>query len=170
MKRKSRFTFCLIPILVTILLACTATSSAPEATENVTFRVPIDAGMFSQETTLRFALWTAEQMEISQRNAECAVSFDLETQTEERHCPEGIEYVAVTPEEFIIPIQEINDVVEIQSDTIKVGENFEISISGTSNDNCNTTSGRAQGIASTNVVTLDDLSWSMTLIACIDGL
>ena len=166
MKKQLSITFILIAILVSLLSGCDTTPLDGGPKGSVTFSVSVDTGMFSDEGTLRIRLWNADQMEIMERNAACTASYDLETQTEEIHCPDGVEYEEVTPEEFTFPIHEIGEIVELKSDKIRVGEGYKLQISGLSSDNCNTTSATVEGIAQHAHIALKDLMWMSTLMAC----
>ncbi len=166
MKKGQLVSFVLIPILLSILSACALQSSAIDSSGSVTFTVPIDAEMFSEEAALRFILWDADQLEIVNRTANCTVSFNVELQKEEVHCPEGVEYEEVTPEEIIIPVQEISKFAEFESDKIRVGQMYRLLITGLSNDNCNTTSASIEDLAQQVDITFVDLGWATTEIGC----
>jgi hypothetical protein len=166
MKKGQLVSFVPILILLSILSACAEQSSAIDSTGSVSLTVPIDAEMFSKEATLIFTLWNADQLEIIDRTANCTVSYDAELQKEEIHCPEGVEYEEVTPEEIIIPVQEISKSVKFESDQIRVGERYRLLITGLSNDNCNTTSASIEDIAQQVDITFEDLGWATTEMAC----
>jgi len=141
-------------------------SSDIVSTGSVTFTVPVDVDMFSNEATLRLTLWNADQLEIIKRTAACSITYNLETQTEEMHCPQGIEYEEVTPDGFTFPLQEIDEIIEVESDNIRIGEKFRLQISGLSSDNCNTTSASVESIAQHAEIIIKDLMWMTTLMAC----
>lgn len=159
----------IVPILIlpAILSACVGQSSTIGSTGNVTFTVPIDAGMFSEEEPLRFRLWNADQLAIMLRTADCSISFDAESQQEQIQCPEGVKYEEVTPEEIIIPVQEIGPSASFESNQIRVGEKYRLLITGLSNDNCNTTSASVEDIAQQAEITFDDLAWMTTEMGCL---
>ncbi len=98
--------------------------------------------------------------------ANCVVSYNAEFQKEEIHCPEGVEYEEVTPEDIIIPVQEISKSVKLESDQIRVGERYRLLITGLSNDNCNTTSASIEDIAQQVDITFENLGWATTEIGC----
>jgi len=166
MKKGQLILYVLIIVLLPILSGCAGQSSAIDTSVNVTISLPIDAEMFSKDATLIFKLWNADQVEIIDRTANCTVSYDAELQKEEIRCPEGVEYEEVTPEEIIIPVQEIGESVKIETDQIKVGERYRLAITGRSNDNCNTTSAGIDEVAQRADIALDDLSWATTEMAC----
>jgi len=166
MKKSQLVSLALILILLSILSACAEQSSAIDSSESVTFTVPIDAEMFSEEAALRFTLWNADQLEIMKRTANCAVSYNAELQKEEIHCPEGVEYEEVTPEEIIIPVQEIGKSAKFESDQIRLGERYRLLVTGLSNDNCNTTSASIEDIAQHVDITFEDLGWATTEMGC----
>jgi len=166
MKKGQLDSFVLNLILLSILSACAVQSSAIDTTGSVTFTVPIDAEMFSEEAALRFILWDADQLEIMNRTANCTASYDVELQKEEIHCPEGVEYEEATPEEIIIPLHEISKSAKFASDQIRVGERYRLLITGLSNDNCNTTSASIEDIAQQVDIIFEDLGWATTEMGC----
>jgi hypothetical protein len=131
--------------------------------EAVTFIVPIEPSQFAERTTLAIRLWNAEQLKALEKNADCAVSYDPVTQTEKIDCPEGVEYQAVTPEEFE---RALASQIEIRSGTIRVGERFRIFVSGLNHDNCNTTSAALVATADLEEMVLENLVWETTMKAC----
>jgi len=166
MKKHSCKTFVIILFLFSLTSGCDLTPAGIDSTGSVTFTVPVDAALFSNEATLRFALWNADQLEIMKRTADCSITYNLETQTEEIHCPEGVEYEEATPDEFTFPVQEIGEIIEVESNNIRIGEKYRLMISGLSSDNCNTTSASVEGIAQHAEITIEDLMWMTTLMAC----
>ena len=166
MKKSQLVSFVLILILLSILSACAVQSSAIGSSGSVTFTVPIDTEMFSEEAALRFTLWNTEQLEIMKRTANCAVSYNVELQKEEIHCPEGVEYEEVTPEEIIFLVQEISKSAKFESDQIRVGERYRLLITGLSNDNCNTTSASIEDIVQQVDIIFEDLGWATTEMGC----
>jgi len=166
MKKQRFITLVIILFLFSLLSGCDLTAADIDSTGSVTFSVPVDVELFSDETTLRLTLWNADQLDIIKRTANCAITYNPETQTEEIHCPEGVEYEAVTPDEFTFPVQEIDESIEVESDNIRIGEKYSLLISGLSSDNCNTTSASVEGIAQHAVIIIEDLMWMTTLMAC----
>jgi len=134
--------------------------------EVVTFVMPIPVEIFSQNAILRVRLWNNEQLEISEKNSTCAVSYNAKTRTEEIHCSGGVEYQEVTPEEFMFPVGEINASIEVRSATVRVGEKYRLLISGLSNDNCNSTSADVREAANSETIIIAELSWRTTTMAC----
>jgi len=166
MKKLRCKTLVIILFLFSLLSGCDLTAADIDSTGSISFTVPIDADMFSDEATLRLTLWNVDQLEIMKRTADCSISYNLETQTEVIHCPEGVEYEAVTPDEFTFPVQEIDEFIEVESDNIRIGEKYRLMISGLSSDNCNTTSASVEGIAQHAEIVIEDLMWMTTLMAC----
>lgn len=166
MKKQRSLSFVIILILSSLLSGCDLTAADTDPTIRVSFTVQVDVDMFSDEATLRVALWNADQLEITERTAGCSIIYDLETQTEEIHCPEGVEYEEVTPEEFTFPVQEIDEIIEVESDHIRIGEKYRLMISGLSSDNCNTTSASVEGTAQRAEMIIEDLMWMTTMMAC----
>ena len=148
------------------LAGCSIVAPFSRSVEFVTFSVPIDKGTFSPEASLRVRIWNAETLKVAESNANCAVSYNQETKTEEVHCPEGVNYREVTPEEFEFLVQDIGAEIEIKSATVTVGEKYRLQISGLASDDCNTASAAVQERARSAYVVLENLQWATTLMAC----
>ncbi len=73
----------------------------------------------------------------------------------------------ITPEKFAFPIQAINRSIQLTSQTVKIGEKYRIALRGLSSDDCNSTSATAEGTASTSTITLGELDWLTTEMACV---
>jgi len=148
------------------LANCSIVAPFSRSIEFVTFKVPIDKGTFSPEATLRVRIWNAATLKVAESNANCAVSYNQETKTEEVHCPEGVNYREVSPEEFEFIMQDIGTEIEIMSATVTVGERYRLQISGLASDDCNTASATVEQKARSAQVLIDDLMWATTLMAC----
>jgi hypothetical protein len=155
-------------LLTLVVSACSfpLAQSSPSTAEYVTFVVPIQVEDFSQDATLRVSLWTAEQMEAAEETGDCIASYDTRTGVEEIQCPDGVDYVEVTPEEFTIPMSDVGDSISVTSKSIRVGERYRVQVSGLSDDDCNQASASTQGTARSATLTLDNLEWVSTLMAC----
>lgn len=134
--------------------------------EAVTFVVSIPVENFSQDAVIKVRLWDSEQLKISEINSGCSVSFDMRTRTETYHCPGGAEYQEPNPEEFEFFVGDISSSIEIISATVNVGEKYRLLISGRSNDNCNSTSAAVRKVADSEIITIEKLFWSSTMMAC----
>ncbi len=156
----------LLPAALIFLAGCSIVAPFSRSVEFVTFSVPIDKGTFSPEASLRVRIWDAEQWEIAESTANCAVSFNQETQTEEVHCPDGVVYQQASPEEFEFLMQDIGAEIEIKSATVTVGEKYRLQISGLASDDCNTASATVEERAKSAHVILENLLWATTLMAC----
>jgi len=132
----------------------------------VTFSVGINKETFSPEASLRVRIWNAATLKVAESNANCAVSYNQETKTEEMHCPEGVNYREVTPEEFEFLVQDLSAEIEITSATVTVGEKYRLQISGLASDDCNTASATVEERATSAHVVLENLLWATTLMAC----
>lgn len=148
------------------LVGCSITAPFGGSGENVIFSVVINKETFSPEGSLRVRIWDAEQLKIAEKSANCAVSYNQETQTEEVHCPEGVEYREVSPEEFEFLVQDIGGEIEIRSATVTVGEKYRLQISGLASDDCNTASATVEEKARSAQVLIEELMWATTLMAC----
>ncbi len=154
--------------VVSVSSGCDETSSVlgAQAKEAVTLVVPIETRRFAERAILQVRLWNAEQLEAMDRNASCATEYNPQTQTQEIRCPEGIEYQEVTPEEICFPVETIVASLEVRSETIRVGQNFRIVVSGLSQDECNRTSADLKSIAASHEFVLERLVWQTTARAC----
>ena len=156
-------------LLLTTILGCSLPTTLPFSSHqrgNITFIIPIQVEAFSKDEPLHVSLWNEEQITINEKNALCGVSYDAQTGIEKIQCPEGIEYREVLPEEFTISLRDIRTSITITSMSIRMGEKYMIQISGLSNDNCNSTSASFTGKANSKTITLDELTWMTTLMAC----
>jgi hypothetical protein len=156
----------LLPTALIFLAGCSIVAPVSRSVEFVTFNVPIDKGTFSPEASLRVRIWNAETLKVAESNANCAVSYNQETKTEEVHCTEGVNYREVSPEEFEFLVQDIGEEIEIKSATVKVGEKYRLQISGLASDDCNTASATVEEKARSAQILIDDLMWATTLMAC----
>ena len=151
--------------LTLLASACTAAPTQPAA--GVTFIVPVPVEVFSPKTALQVSIWNAQQLRTLDQQAECVISQDVQTGAESIHCPEGVQYQKITPEQFVFPIKTIHTSLQFTSRTVKTGEKYQIVLRGLSNDECNSTSGTADGTAMSSTVTLGSLNWMTTEMACV---
>ncbi len=151
--------------LTLLMSACAATPTQPTA--GVTFIVPVAVDTFSRQAALQVSIWNAQQLKTLDQQAECVISHDVQTGVESIHCPAGVQYLKITPEEFVFPIQAIRKSVQITSQTVKTGEKYQIVLRGLSSDGCNSTSGTAEGTATSSTITLENLDWMTTEMACV---
>jgi hypothetical protein len=161
-----RFKITLVLLLFFALASACASTTAPSAS-NVTFVIPISLEAFSPSAALQVSVWNAAQLKTLDRQAECVISHDVQTGTESIHCPAGVQYQGITPEEFIFPVQAIKQSVRFTSQAVKTGEKYQIVLRGLSNDDCNSNSATAEGIARSSTITLGKLEWMTTEMACV---
>lgn len=166
MKKFVCHSYLLLLIFVPVLAECGDSRTRAYSESTTTFIVPISVEMFSQEAILRVRLWRDEPQDMSERNSACSVSYNPQTKTEEVHCPPGVEYKAVTPEEFTVPVQDIKTTITVRSHSIRTGEKYRLQISGLSRDNCNTTMAEVRNVANAETITIEKLSWETTGKAC----
>ena len=145
--------------------ACVAPAAQPAT--GVTFIVPVPTEAFSPKTALQVSIWNAQQLKTLDQQAECAISHDVQTGAESIHCPDGVTYQEITPEGFVFPIQAIKQSVRLTSQAVKMGEKYQIVLRGLSSDGCNSTSAMAEGTATTSTITLGELDWATTEMACV---
>ncbi len=135
--------------------------------KNINFVVPIPVEAFSHDAVIKARLWNSEQLEISRKNSVCMAFYDVRTKVDGIRCPKGVEYQKVTPEEFSFPIQRINTTIKIRSSTIRMGKKYRLLISGLSNDDCNMVSAEIRDVVNTKIITIEQLSWRRTEMACL---
>ncbi len=162
--RSLKYAFSVV-VLCALVGACAAPAAQPAT--GVTFFVPVPTEAFSPKTALQVSVWNAQQLKTLDQQAECAVSHDVQTGAESIHCPEGVTYQVVTPEGFVFPIQAIKQSVRLTSQTVKMGEKYQIVLRGLSSDGCNSTSATVEGTATTSSITLGELDWATTEMACV---
>ena len=156
----------LLPAALIFLAGCSIVAPFSRSVEFVTFNVSINTEAFSPEASLRVRIWNAETLKVAESSSNCAVSFNQETQTEDVHCPEGVEYREVSPEEFEFLVQDLGAEIEIKSATVTVGEMYRLQISGLASDDCNTASATIEEKARSAHILIEDLMWATTMMAC----
>ena len=156
----------LLPAALIFLAGCSIVAPFSRSVEFVTFNVSINTEAFSPEASLRVRIWNAETLKVAESSANCAVVYNQETQTEEVHCPEGVEYREVSPEEFEFLVRDLGAEIEIKSATVTVGEMYRLQISGLASDDCNTASATVEEKARTAYILIEDLMWATTMMAC----
>jgi hypothetical protein len=152
-------------LLLALASACASTPMQPTA--GVTFMVSVPVERFSPKGTLQVLVWNAEQIAAQERQGECVIAHDMQTGTDTTLCPEGVQYQEITPEKFDFPIQAINQSIRLTSQKVKNGEKYRIALRGLSSDDCNSTSATAEGTATSSTITLGNLDWLTTEMACV---
>ena len=137
-----------------------------ESPSAISIVIPIQTDRFSRQATIQVRLFNTAQLTIDATNPVCLVmgngSGVISTQ-----CPPGTEYKKVTPEEFSFPIGEIGDQIKITNNNLKLGEQLRIMVTGLSADECNGRSTSYTGVATGEVINLNNLEWATTLMACV---
>jgi hypothetical protein len=154
-----------VAMLCVLAGACVAPAAQPAA--GVTFSVPVPRAAFSLKGTLQVLVWNAEQLAALSQQDECVIAHDAQSGTDTALCPEGVQYREITPEKFAFPIQAIGSNIQLTSQAVKVGEKYRIALRGLSKDECNSTSAAAEGTATTSTITLGELDWATTEMACV---
>ena len=154
-----------VGMLLTLASACSSTTVQPAS--NVTFIIPVPVEAFSPTAALQVSIWNAQQLRTLDQQAECVVAHDMQTGTDSVHCPEGVEHQTITPENFVFPIQAIDKSIQLASHTVRTGEKYQIILRGLSSDDCNSTSAVAEETAAASTITLGNLNWMTTAMACI---
>ena len=111
-------------------------------------------------------LLNSGQIAIDDANPICVVMGNGSGVTSTR-CPTGTEFKEVNPEEFTIPIGKVGNQIQIATTQVKLGEQFRITVVGLNADDCNAQSTRYTGSANADKITLTDLSWATTTMACV---
>src|SRR5512145_1986751 len=153
---------CTFGMILLFMLASACATTPAQPAVGVTFTVPVPVEAFSPTAALQVGIWNARQLEQLDRQAECVVSVDVQTQVETVHCPEGVQYQQIKPEEFVFPVQSIDQRIQLTSQSVKIGEKYQIVLRGLSRDDCNLASAMAEGTATTSTITLGNLDWMTT--------
>lgn len=153
-------------VLLTLLVSTLIAACGGASSQTVTFHIPIPAGSFSPQATVRVTVWNSEQLRLSQASADCAISHDAQTGKDVVSCPSGVVYQEAHPEEFSFPSSIAATTLVVPTTGLHVGEEYAVLITGLSQDNCNNASARVEGRARAAVITLEDLSWMTTMMAC----
>ena len=164
MSRETAIVFILV--LLVLSTGCSVVNLDTASDTPVSFTITIDTSVFSAGRPVRVVFWSEDQLEIAQRNANCSISYNAETETEEVHCPEGVVFEPVTPNEYTFELGEISDRVELTPGNIYVGDHYRLQISGLNSDNCNSTSASVEETAKSAEVVIDNLMWMTTMMAC----
>ena len=152
-------------VLCALTIACAAPAAQPAS--GITFSVPMPVEAFSAKGTLQVLVWNAEQLAALDRQNECVIAHDVQSGTDTVLCPEGVQYQEITPEKFDFPLQAIDQRIQLTSQTVKVGEKYRLALRGLSGDDCNSTSATAEGTATSSTITLSELGWMTTEMACV---
>lgn len=156
-----------ICLLLSALFIGACTTPAIPSSPSTTFVIPIPTDLFSKNTALQVAIWNDQQLATLDAQAECVVAHDSATGADTVHCPPGVEYQKITPERFVFPIQSVDANVVVTSTHVKRDAKYQLSIGGLSRDDCNSTSAVYEGVANAATITLTDLSWQTTEMACV---
>lgn len=160
-------------LVVGITFGCGAQVTSSNNTNNtsnkdVTFSIKIDKSIFSAKNReIEASLYDSEQLEVSNKTNNCSVSYDTETKKETINCPPGVTYQKPNPEVFKFNLDTIGEEITIASKTVKVGENYRLSLSGLSKDECNRASAGEEKKAESEIIKLTDLMWATTEMACL---
>ncbi|MFP5501922.1 MAG: hypothetical protein ACLGIN_05485 [Candidatus Sericytochromatia bacterium] len=157
---------CQQPILVDPTDGATIKSSGAAAGP-VTFEVQLDTAAFSEREPIRVSLWDEAQLAISERTADCGVSYDVSSGQEKVTCPPGVAYEKATPEEWTFTRAELASGLTVTSKTVMVGERFRLSVRGKAKDDCNTAAGSVEGLTSGARVAIKDMSLGVTEMGCL---
>jgi hypothetical protein len=132
---------------------------------SITFE--IDKAQFSPSVLLSISVKSAADIKIDENNRRCSFGYDVATKKESRFCPSGVDYIEPKiPWSISIPAAELKESITVLPDNIRVGEEYNLQVSGKSNDDCNHASGGHQGIAESAKLSLGKLSFASTQMAC----
>jgi hypothetical protein len=172
MKNPKKFIL-VFAIVMAFISGCTGSNRQTNPSTQATFPsssisiiIPVQPDKFSKQAVVQVDLLNSGQIAIADANPICEMMGNgpggIST-----HCPPGTEYKEVKPEEFTFPIGEIGNQIELTSTHLKLGEQFRITVSGLSADDCNGRSTRYTGVANADKITLTHLSWATTTMACV---
>ncbi len=158
-----------------LTFVCSADLGAGQnAEKEVHFIIQIPVELFSKDATISVRIKGPKQIERNRNNERCNSIYNMITRKTETTCPEGVEYLEITPEEFEFPIKTINEYIDVRSETIKVGDEYILAVYGKAADECNTTRASTRGKAQEETITLpigsrrtgEGLEWGTTLMGC----
>ena len=155
--------------VVSFITGCTTANTSTQTTfpgKSISIIIPIQPEKFSKQAVVRVVLLNEEQIAIEDANPICVIKGNGSGVTSTQ-CPPGTIYRNVTPEEFTFHIAELRNQIQVTSGHLNLGEQFQIMVAGLSVDDCNTRSTRYAGVADAEKITLTDLLWATTEMACM---
>lgn len=144
-----------------------ANSSSPceSSDEKVTFSLKFSKDHFSENRDIQIWIYSQKDLAVrDQTDPNCTVSQSSDG-VESSDCPDAPQ---PTPYKISYKKAELTETLEINTDHVQNNEKFEIFITGLSTDNCNTTSAREEGFATTATVELEIIDFMTTLMACVE--
>lgn len=156
--------------LMSLTFLCSNSDSIATDTTGVIFNIQIDKKIMANKGYLNIRILNDEQLKISKNSANCIISFNVETKKEAVTCPPGVTYKKVVPEIFTFNIAKIKDIIVIKSNSVKIGQQYSLDVSGPSKDNCNTTSASVEKTADSAQENIKNLQWLSTLMGCANVL
>jgi hypothetical protein len=166
---KQKFFLSILFIGSILLTGCSEPVETKKSDKFVVFNIQIDKKVFSNKGDLDIRILNDEQIKLSEKTANCVVSFDVATQKEAVTCPSGVEYKEIIPEIFTFKIADIKGPIVIKSNSIKAGQKYSLNISGLSSDNCNTASVGVEKTADAEQENIKNLQWVVTGMACAEA-
>lgn len=119
--------------------------------QEIKINIPIDSTVFYPTATLTISIYNQEDIEVKNSHP----TYKIQSNDRVQH------------ETHNISLSEIRGVLELTTTHLKIGENYEIYLSGKSSDNCNMARSLIRGTVESVVLQLDNLQWSQTKMACI---
>ena len=135
------------------------------ANQPVTFTLTASQAAFLDGGQVTVQVYNAEQIRRMETQRNCRVSWDRVKET--MHCPDGQVPEEVVPEVFTFSQADLAAPLLIVSQTVTTGEAYQLWISGTAEDDCNTTSGGMDGKARQATIDLDIHDLMTTRMACV---
>ena len=157
----------IIIIVISLFFTSIVYPNTTNSNESVIFVIPIEKNIFNQNTNIAIKLYNSQQIQILEQNSSCTASYNSQTKSEKTVCQNGRKYSQVIPEKFILPITKINEDIRLTSKILKIGEKYRLSISGLSDDNCNTTSTQIIDTANLNTIKIKGIMWLTTTRNCL---
>lgn len=161
-------------IALVLITGCSTVTSPPNNTgtnsnnsDKVSFNIKIDKTVFAANSELTARIYDSEQLQLANNTSGCTVSYDVATGKETYSCPPEVTYKPSTPEVFTFKLSEINNDLNIKTNSVTVGENYRIQISGKASDNCNTASASREAKANSATENINNLEWATTQLGCL---
>lgn len=144
---------------------------AVQKTGPVTFFINLNKEMFEPGADISVTIYGEQNYE---NMAQAVVSHDVLGQATNSDISvtnpvtdnQGASVQDIEPERFILPVSRIGTNIEINSNTIAVGDTYTIRISGKHPDGCNSASTTLTGSADKRVIIIYNAEWSVTQLAC----
>jgi hypothetical protein len=161
-------------LLVLSLLSSAVMLNPSYACGEISFIVPIDRSLFSENKTINVKIYTMPSTSKDnsdtrsalqeKKEQDCYISHGEGKKPEKVSC-KSLDIYELS-EEFQYPIKTLDSRIKINSQSVKLGHPYRIIISGLSKDNCNTASLSKTDVAHFREISLSPFSWTTTRLGC----